>query len=429
MTAFPFCRVQGRREWGASWVGIVAGGLLFGPALAPSVLAQGLPTDALENAIGRCIGKEGATGDAVGELTLDLKTGKTVYRCASDSTPQPLTPAASAGAMPKETGAAKEAAPSKGTSQGKGTGQGTSQDKPAAAVDKGATAVWINRPSEPPPERPQECVGAHPAYRTLPVCVIAARLGLMKDGAAQAYRVPKAPPQDTSLDYTQPPPVDLIEPEALPQEGGGAAPVAEAFPDPGTPSPNGPASSAPPQTASAPWPPADDPVPVPPPATSLPAPNSPAAAVLPPPGVSADKAEQEARTARTITLMPEGAQEAIAQAKAAREKERELERQRRQAERAKAEGGDAADDSGEFSFTGLLVGLATVLGGLMAVAGVGLGIAILLHRIKVHRAAKPDDPYVAYYDEDEKDEEASPRPKGKAPVPKADLEDDYSMAS
>ncbi|MBK1663774.1 hypothetical protein CKO10_04565, partial [Rhodospirillum rubrum] len=64
-------------------------------AQAAAANAQGLPQNDVDGAIGTCIGREGANGDEVGDLVLDLKTGKTVFRCNSDSatTTRSLAPA------------------------------------------------------------------------------------------------------------------------------------------------------------------------------------------------------------------------------------------------------------------------------------------------------------------------------------------------
>ncbi|MCF8501086.1 MAG: hypothetical protein K9H11_11530 [Rhodospirillum sp.] len=190
--------------------GVVALALALG--LCPTLVqAQPLPESSLEGAIGECIGKEGATGDAVGDITIDLKTGRVVYRCDSDpkgkekvlksgdgdtgaegesgrakaqaggagETSSAGTPGAEAkGSAPAQAGGAVKPAASASGSKDPGSKQ-PAVDVPAA--DHGAAAAYVNTPRGPAPERPQDCVGAHPYYLTFPVCVMARKMGLLGD--------------------------------------------------------------------------------------------------------------------------------------------------------------------------------------------------------------------------------------------------------
>ncbi|WP_413208259.1 hypothetical protein [Rhodospirillum sp. A1_3_36] len=330
--------------------------------------AQPLPENLLENAIGDCIGKEGAIGDAVGDLTIDPKTGRVVYRCDSDpkgaekvleagrgakatGVGSPAAKAQAGSASSKATvqaGATPKGAASKGTA--KGEAQKSVEDIPAA--DHGAASAYMNTPRGPAPDRPQDCVGAHPYYMTFPVCVMARKMGLLGDRTAAS---PTASAQGA--------------PAAAPPPGPGPVPATQGAAVQGEAS----QGSTPQGTEAAP--------------------------PTPQPGSSK----------RTIGPLPEDASEAAARAA-------EKVHGSAAGETATAEGGEAKDDKavkarpmGSVSGSGvvdegidwidILSWIGVGIGGLLALGGLVTGILVIVNRIRMKRMGDLDDPYLAYFDD------------------------------
>jgi hypothetical protein len=332
-------------------------GLVAALALAPwagPVHAQAIPNAGLEDAIGECIGKEGATGDAVGNITLDLKTGKVVYRCDSDpATDQKVLKPAVGEAGPATAGAKPTAPAAKPGEAPKDTPKAAATTDPAPETpppDLGAAAAYVNTPRGPAPDRPQDCVGAHPYYMTFPVCVMARKMGLLgADKTARPATAEEAPP-----------------PVAAPAEG--AAPAAA-------------------DTAHAA------------PAAEPPGPDAAVAAPLTP------AAEPEHATPThqppTIGPLPEDASDAAAKAsrKVNGDNDQEGARETAAPKGRLAPGSKPREEPTDW-VTWAIWG-AMGLGGLLGCLLLVIGVLVLVNRARMRRLAEDDDPYAAFFDDPE----------------------------
>ncbi|MBK1677873.1 hypothetical protein CKO38_14585, partial [Rhodospirillum rubrum] len=144
-----------------------------------------------------------------------------------------------------------------------------------------------------------------------------------------------------------------------------------------------------------------------PPGSEIPAEGGAAATVQ-------DKASAEGAVARTIGPLPEGADQAAAAAASAmrgRLAEEEANRQAKEAARK------------PFDWGALFFWIAVAFGGLLAIGGGGLAALMVRNRLRLTRAARPDDPYAGYFEEAETTEasKAAAKGKGKAsPKPAAE---------
>ncbi len=322
-------------------------------AALPALAQEPRKADSLEGAISRCIGKEGANGAAVGDIAIDLKTGKVVYRCDSD--PKTEERQLAPGSLPGV--AAQPPAPQPAPAPGlPGAASAKAGGTTGSTPDYGAKAAYVNRPVGDPPRRPQDCVGAHPYWLTFPTCVIAAKMGLL------GPRQEKAGATATTAAPAPLPPGDA----ALATAAGDAAGVSET-------------------TGAAEGGAMDE-------AGGL-------DAVVQAPVTPADKAAAEAATARSIGT---GAGSAAMEDPDAGLKTPPP-------ENALGPVGSVArmpvrEESSSW-LSMVLWGLAG-LGGLIGSVILVLGIIVLINRMRMRRAGDEDDPYAAYFDStDNLDEE------------------------
>jgi hypothetical protein len=315
-------------------------GLVAALALAPwagTVHAQAIPNAGLEDAIGECIGKEGATGDAVGNITLDLKTGKVVYRCDSDPATDQKVLKPAAGEAGSATAGAKPTAPAAKPGEApKDTPKAAANTDPAPETpppDLGAAAAYVNTPRGPAPDRPQDCVGAHPYYMTFPVCVMARKMGLLGAEQAQPATAEEPPPPE-------------------------AAPAAE---------PPGPDASVAEPLAPAAEPDAAPPTHQPP----------------------------------TIGPLPDDASEAAAKAsrKVNGDNDQEGARETAAPKGRLAPGSKPREEPTDW-VTWAIRG-AMGLGGLLGCLLLVIGVLVLVNRARMRRLAEDDDPYAAFFDDPE----------------------------